>query len=64
MSWAHLSGRVGSTDRSVGLLVGRACLSGMAEILVGGDPWVPMSHTYEQTPNNPEAESRLKKQRT
>jgi hypothetical protein len=43
--WAHKSGRAGSTDRSAGLLVGRACLSGTAETLVGGDPWVPMSHT-------------------
>jgi hypothetical protein len=44
-SWAHMSGQAGPMDRSVGLLVGRACLSGMAETLVGGDPWVPMSHT-------------------
>jgi hypothetical protein len=42
--WAHISGRVGSTDRSAGLLVGRARLSGTTETLVGGDPWVPMSH--------------------
>jgi hypothetical protein len=41
---AHKSGRAGSTDRSAGLLVGRARLSGTAETLVGGDPWVPMSH--------------------
>jgi hypothetical protein len=41
--WAHMSGWGGPTDRSVGLLVGRACLSGMAETLVGGDPRVPMS---------------------
>jgi hypothetical protein len=41
--WAHKSGRGGSTDRSAGLLVGRARLSGTAETLVGGDPWVPMS---------------------
>jgi hypothetical protein len=41
---AHTLGRVGPTDRSAGLLVGRARLSGMAETLVGGDPWVPMSH--------------------
>jgi hypothetical protein len=41
--WAHKSGQVGSTDRSVGLLVGRARLSGTAETLVSGDPWVPMS---------------------
>jgi hypothetical protein len=34
--WAHMSGRVGSTDRSAGLLVGRARLSGTAETLVGG----------------------------
>jgi hypothetical protein len=38
-----MSGRAGSTDRSAGLLVGRARLSGMAATLVGGDPWVPMS---------------------
>jgi hypothetical protein len=36
--WAHKSGRAGSTDRSTGLLVGWARLSGMAETLVGGDP--------------------------
>jgi hypothetical protein len=42
--WAHKSGRAGSTDRSAGLLVGQACLSGTVETLVGGDPWVPMSH--------------------
>jgi hypothetical protein len=40
---AHMSGRAGSKDRSVGLLVGQARLSGMAETLVSGDPWVPMS---------------------
>jgi hypothetical protein len=34
--WAHMSGRVGFTDRSAGLLVGRARLSGKAETLVGG----------------------------
>jgi hypothetical protein len=43
--WAHMSGRAGPMDRSAGLLVGRARLSGTAETLVGGDPWVPMSHT-------------------
>jgi hypothetical protein len=42
--WAHKSGRAGSTDRSAGLLVGQARLSGTTEILVGGDTWVPMSH--------------------
>jgi hypothetical protein len=42
--WADKSGRSGSTNRSTGLLVGRAHLSGMAETLVGGDPWVHMSH--------------------
>jgi hypothetical protein len=36
--WAHKSGRAGSTDRSEGLLVGQALLSGTAETLVGGDP--------------------------
>jgi hypothetical protein len=35
---------VGPTDRSAGLLVGRAHLSGTAVSLVGGDPGVPMSH--------------------
>jgi hypothetical protein len=40
---AHTSGRAGPTDRSVGLLVGQAHMSGTAETLVGGDPWVPMS---------------------
>jgi hypothetical protein len=43
--WAHKSSRAGSTDRSAGLLVGWARLSGTTETLVGGDPWVPMSHT-------------------
>jgi hypothetical protein len=43
--WTHKSGRAGSTDKSAGLLVGRARLSGTAETLVGGDPRVPMSHT-------------------
>jgi hypothetical protein len=43
-SWAHMSGRVGSTDRLADLLVGRACLSGTAETVVIGDPFVPMSH--------------------
>jgi hypothetical protein len=42
--WAHKLGRAGSTDRSACLLVGRALLSGTAETLVDGDPWVPMSH--------------------
>jgi hypothetical protein len=41
--WDHMSGRVGPMDRSAGLLVGRARLSGTAETLVGGDLWVPMS---------------------
>jgi hypothetical protein len=44
--WAHKSGRAGSTDRSAGLLVGRDRLSGTADTLVIGDPWVPMSHRY------------------
>jgi hypothetical protein len=35
---------VKSTDRSVGLLVGRTHLSGTAVSLVSGDPRVPMSH--------------------
>jgi hypothetical protein len=43
--WAHKSGRAGSSDRSAGLLVGRARLSGTAETLVSGDPWVTMSHS-------------------
>jgi hypothetical protein len=34
------------TDRSAGLLVGRTHLSGPAVSLVGGDPGVPMSHTF------------------
>jgi hypothetical protein len=42
--WTHKLGQAGSTDRSAGLLVGRARLSGTAETLVGGDPWVTMSH--------------------
>jgi hypothetical protein len=32
--WAHMSGRVGSTDRSASLLEGRARLSGTAETLI------------------------------
>jgi hypothetical protein len=43
-SWAYMSGRARTTDRSAGLLVGRAHLSGTVETLVGRDPWVPMSH--------------------
>jgi hypothetical protein len=43
--WTHMSGRGGSTDRSAGLLVGRARQSGTAETLGGGDPWVLMSLT-------------------
>jgi hypothetical protein len=42
-----MSGRVRSTNRSAGLLVGRAHLSGTAETLVGGDPGVPMSQLLE-----------------
>jgi hypothetical protein len=42
-TWAHMSGRGGPTDRSAGLLEGRARLPGTAETLVG-DPCVPMSH--------------------
>jgi hypothetical protein len=38
-----MSCRGGSTDRSACLLVGRAPLSGMAETMVSGDPWIPMS---------------------
>jgi hypothetical protein len=34
--WAHMSGRGGPTDRSVGLLVGRVRLLGTTETLVGG----------------------------
>jgi hypothetical protein len=30
--------RGGPTDSSMGLLVGRACLSGTTKTLVGGDP--------------------------
>jgi hypothetical protein len=41
--WAHKSGRAGFTDRSAGLLVGQAYLSGTAETLVDGDLGVPMS---------------------
>jgi hypothetical protein len=41
---------VGPTVRSASLLVGRTHLSGTAVSLVGGDPWVPMSHTtYDRT---------------
>jgi hypothetical protein len=56
--WAHKSGRAGSTDRSAGLLVGRARLSGTAETLVGGDPWVRMSHTFSSL--HPNAGARLR----
>jgi hypothetical protein len=34
----------GPTCRSAGLLAGRVHLTGTSETLVGGDPWVPMSH--------------------
>jgi hypothetical protein len=43
MSWVHMSGRGGTTDRSTGLLKGRAHLSRTTENLVGGDRGVPMS---------------------
>jgi hypothetical protein len=39
-SWAHMSGRGGSTDRSVGLLVGRARLSSWLR------PWSVGTHGY------------------
>jgi hypothetical protein len=42
-----MSGREGPTDRSTGLLEGRARPSGTAETLVGGDPEVPMSLTWD-----------------
>jgi hypothetical protein len=45
----HVTGM--PTDSSAGLLlVGRTHLSGMAVSLVGGDPGVPMSHTWELDP--------------
>jgi hypothetical protein len=44
-----MSGRVRSTDRSAGLLVGPARPSRTAETLVGGDPRVPMSHKPRST---------------
>jgi hypothetical protein len=34
----------GPTCRSAGLLAGRLRLTGTSRTLVGGDPWVPMSH--------------------
>jgi hypothetical protein len=37
---------VGPTDRSAGLLMGQTHVPGTAGRLVGGDPGVPMSHTY------------------
>jgi hypothetical protein len=40
--WAHMSGQAGSTERSAGLLLGRARVSGTTETLVGRNPWVPM----------------------
>jgi hypothetical protein len=36
---------VGPTNRSTSLLIGWTHLSRTAVSLVGGDPWVPMSHT-------------------
>jgi hypothetical protein len=41
---------LGPHVRSADLLVGRACLSGTAETLIGGDPWVPMSLSWARTP--------------
>jgi hypothetical protein len=38
------------TCRSVGLLAGRVHLIGTSRTLVGGDPWVPMSHTWRSPP--------------
>jgi hypothetical protein len=35
----------GSTCRSAGLLAGRVHSTGTSGTLVGGDPWVPISHT-------------------
>jgi hypothetical protein len=34
----------GPTCRLAGLLAGRVHLTGTSRTLVGGDPWVPMSH--------------------
>jgi hypothetical protein len=36
----------GTTCRSAELLAGRVHLTGTSRTLVGGDPWVPMSHTF------------------
>jgi hypothetical protein len=36
------------TCRSVELLAGRVHLTGTSRTLVGGDPWVPMSHNVEK----------------
>jgi hypothetical protein len=40
VSFGHMLGRAGSTDRSADLLVGRARLTGTTEALVGGE-WGP-----------------------
>jgi hypothetical protein len=44
--WAHMSGHTGLTDRSVGLLIGRARLSGTAKTLVGGDPCLSLIYLF------------------
>jgi hypothetical protein len=36
----------GPTGRSAGLLAGQVYLTRTSRTLVGGDPWVPMSHTH------------------
>jgi hypothetical protein len=36
------------TCRSVELLAGRVHLTGTFRTLLGGDPWVPMSHNYDE----------------
>jgi hypothetical protein len=38
------------TCRFVGLLEGRVHMIGTSETLIGGDPWVPMSLTWEAVP--------------
>jgi hypothetical protein len=42
----HQLGRLGPAVMSADLLVGRTHLSGTTVSLVGGDPGVPMSHTF------------------
>jgi hypothetical protein len=44
----HKLGRLGPLSSRGGLLVGQTHLSGTTMSLVGGDPGIPMSHTYQR----------------